>query len=212
MADYSLHCFVESGNAYKAALMLQLCGADWQPVWIDFFKGETRSDTFRDINLMGEAPVLTDHTQNDFRLAQSGAILLHLSDRFKNFVPASRADELEMLRWMFWDNHKLTSYVASYRFMSRFLKKGGEPETEFMEARAFSALKILDKHLQNNNWVATGNPTLADLSICGYLFWPDHIGVSWDDYPGIDKWLERIKTLKNWAAPEDILPAGPVTA
>ena len=43
MADYTLHCFLESGNAYKTALMLQLAGADWEPEWVNFFKGEHRS-------------------------------------------------------------------------------------------------------------------------------------------------------------------------
>ena len=37
MAEYQLYCFAQSGNAYRAALMLNLIGADWEPVWIDFF-------------------------------------------------------------------------------------------------------------------------------------------------------------------------------
>jgi len=41
MAEYRLHCMKESGNAYKAALMLQLSGCDWAPVWVDYFNGET---------------------------------------------------------------------------------------------------------------------------------------------------------------------------
>ena len=211
MSDYTLKCFVESGNAYKAALMLSLCEADWKPEWVDFFNGETRSEAFRESNAMGEVPVLIDHTSNDLALSQSGAILLHLSDRFGKFVPENRVDELEMMRWMFFDNHKLTSYVATYRFMSRFMKKEGEPETEFLKGRAMSALKLLDGHLQKNDWMAANQPTLADISICGYLFWPDHIGVTWDDYPGIKPWLARIKELPHWARPEDLLPAAPVT-
>jgi len=209
MSDYTLKCFVESGNAYKAALMLQLCGANWTPHWVDFFKGETRSDAYRDTNVMGEVPVLIDHTQNDLNLSQSGAILLHLSDRFETFVPEARADQLEMMRWMFFDNHKLTSYVATYRFMSRFMKKDGEPETEFLKGRMLGGLKVLEKHLGANDWAAANQATLADISMCGYLFWPDHFGVTWDDYPGIKAWLARIKELPNWASPEDLLPAGP---
>ena len=67
-----LHCFGESGNAYKAALALELSGLDWEPVFVDFFGGATRSAEFRsDINAMGEAPVLVD---DDIRLTQSGVI------------------------------------------------------------------------------------------------------------------------------------------
>lgn len=209
MADYTLKCFLESGNAYKAALMLTLCDADWQPEWVDFFNGETRGEDFRVSNAMGEVPVLIDHTQNDMKLSQSGVILMHLADQFGKFVPDSRLQELEMLRWMFFDNHKLTSYVATYRFMSRFMKKEGEPETEFLKGRAMGALKVLNTHLEHNEWMVAGQPTLADISICGYLFWPDHIGVTWDDYPGIEPWLQKIQDLPRWAPPEDILPSAP---
>ena len=209
MTDYTLKCFVESGNAYKAALMLQLCGADWTAEWVDFFKGETRSDAYRETNVMGEVPVLIDHTKDDRVITQSGVILMHLSDRFGKFVPDAREDQLEMMRWMFFDNHKLTSFVATYRFMSRFMKKEGEPETEFLKARMLGNLKVLESHLSTHDWAAAGQTTLADISLCGYLFWPDHFGVSWDDYPGIKAWLARIAELPNWASPEDLLPSGP---
>jgi glutathione S-transferase len=45
MAAFKLHCFAQSGNAYKVALMLALSGADWEPVCVDFFNGATRSPT-----------------------------------------------------------------------------------------------------------------------------------------------------------------------
>ena len=60
MADYQLYCFAQSGNSYKAALMLALTGARWQPIFVDFFRGETRSAQYRqNVNEMGEVPVLS---------------------------------------------------------------------------------------------------------------------------------------------------------
>ena len=37
MAEFQLYCIAQSGNAYRAALMLNLIGADWEPIWVDFF-------------------------------------------------------------------------------------------------------------------------------------------------------------------------------
>ena len=45
MAEYTLHCFAQSGNAYKPALALELAGADWAPRFVDYFNGETRAST-----------------------------------------------------------------------------------------------------------------------------------------------------------------------
>jgi glutathione S-transferase len=71
MMTNTLYCFGESGNAYKAALTLELSGTPWSPRFVDFFKGEARGPGFRAINPMGEVPVLdADGTI----LTQSGVI------------------------------------------------------------------------------------------------------------------------------------------
>jgi glutathione S-transferase len=97
MAEYRLHCFAQSGNAYRAALMLNLVGADWEPVFVDFFNGETRTAAYRSsVNEMGEAPVLV---HGEKKLSQSGVILEYLAGRSGKFLPRSEDDRLEALRW-----------------------------------------------------------------------------------------------------------------
>ena len=210
MADYTLHCFLESGNSYKPALMLQLSGSDWKPRWVDFFKGEQRSPEYLAINEMGEVPVLIDHTEGDLTLSQSGVMLYHLAKKTGKFGPRTPEEEREVLRWILFDNHKLTGYVSVYRFLNKFMGKGSTPEGEFMKGRMVNALKTLNRHMTGRDWVAADRPTIADISLCGYLFWPDHFGVEWTDYPGIEAWLGRIRSLDNWASPEALLPTGPV--
>lgn len=212
MADYTLHCFLESGNAYKAALMLALTQSDWEPVWVDFFNGASRTPEFRKINEMGEVPVLVDHTEGDLTLSQSGNILYHLAGKTGQFGPQNAAEDREIMRWILWDNHKLTGYVSVYRFLSKFAGKDGQPETEFIKGRAMSALKMLESHMKSRDFVAAERATIADLSMCGYLYWPSHIGVDWADYPAIGAWLARLQTLENWAPPEALLPTGPAAA
>ena len=114
MAEYRLYCFAQSGNAYKAALMLNLCGADWEPRFVDFFSGhEQRTPEFRQINEMGEVPVLEHEGRT---LTQSGVILDYLAERFGEFGSTDVDEQREILRWLLWDNHKLTSYIATLRF------------------------------------------------------------------------------------------------
>ena len=83
MAEFKLHCFAQSGNSYKAALMLALSGADWEAIPVDFFNGQTRDPAWREaVNELGEAPVL-EHGGK--RLSQSGVILIYLSSHFGKF-------------------------------------------------------------------------------------------------------------------------------
>lgn len=207
MPDYLLYCFAQSGNAYKPALMLNLCGAGWTPRFVDFFKGETRSDAFRAINPMGEVPVL-DHRGRI--LTQSGVILDYLSHTLGQFGAADDDERREIWRWLLFDNHKLTANIATYRFLLRFAKTGRTPVTDFLKGRLTSALKVLNGHLEDRTFVVADRPTIADMSLCGYLFWPDEFDVTWDDYPAVGAWLKRIEALDGWVHPYDLMPGHPL--
>ena len=209
MAEYTLHCFAQSGNAYKVALMLNLSGADWQPRWVDFFGGETRTPEFRaNINEMGEVPVL-EHLGR--KLTQSGVILEYLASMFRKFGGSSEEERREILRWLLWDNHKLTSYIATLRYLLQFAKAPSEPPvTEFLRGRVKSALGVLNKHLVLQPFAIGKRLTIADLSMCGYLYWPDEFGVSWSDYPQVGAWLERIKSQAGWVHPYKLMPGHPL--
>ena len=209
MADYTLYCFAQSGNAYKPALALALAGADWAPRFVDYFNGETRTPAYRAINVMGEVPVL-EH--RGVRLAQSGVILDYLGDALGRFGPGDAAERREILRWLLWDNHKLTSYTATYRFLRAFTKNADPAAVDVFRKRAEAAWDVLEAHLGGRRYVAADRLTIADLSLCGYLFFDDEIGVDWSAYPGIRAWLARIQSEPGWAHPYALMPGHPLPA
>lgn len=215
--SYRLHCFAQSGNAYKVALMLSLCEARWTPVFVDFFNGAHRTPEFLALNPMGEAPVLEGPEIHGRRqvLTQSGVILHHLAGELAAFGGQNEGEREEILRWMFWDNHKLTGYTATYRFMTNFLpaEKRDAGVIAFLEARMKTAFKVLEARLGAQAFVASEDePTIADLSCCGYLFWLDEIGVDPADAPNIAAWLERLRGLRGWRHPYELMPGHPIPA
>lgn len=209
MAEYELYCFDKSGNSYKVALMLELLGADWQPRWVDFFNGETRTDPYRDFNVMGEAPVLID---GDLTLTQSGVILDYLAEKTGRFGPRTPEERREIWRWILFDNHKFTSYTATLRFLRSLAKTGETPVTDFLHKRASSAWAIVDKHLAGRDFIAAERPTIADFSLSGYVFFDGEIGIDPKDYPALDAWRSRIRALPGWRHPYDLMPSAPAVA
>jgi glutathione S-transferase len=210
VAEYTLHCFAQSGNAYKVALTLQLANADWAPRFVDFFGGETKTPAYRAINVMGEVPVLEHRGQT---LVQSGVILDYLATTLGRFGANDEAERREILRWLLWDNHKLTSYTATLRFLRSIAPTPGDPAViAFLRGRAETAWGVLEAHLAGRTHVVGDRLTIADLSLCGYLFWPEEIGVDWAAYPAIAAWLERIRALPGWAPPYALMPGHPLPA
>jgi glutathione S-transferase len=206
MAEYVLHCFAQSGNAYKPALALALAGADWEPRFVDYFGGETRTPAYRALNLMGEVPILL---HNGLVLSQSGVILDYLAESLGRFGPDDATERREILRWMFFDNHKLTSYTATLRFMRTFADAPDPAVLRFLRGRAETAWSVLDSHLAGRRFVVGDHLTIADLSLCGYLFWPEEIGVDWNSFPHIRDWLARLAEQPRYKPPYELMPGHP---
>ena len=200
-----LWCFGESGNAYKAALTMELAGYDWQPIYVDFFNGEARSPEFRALNEMGEVPVFRE---GELTLTQSAVIQLHVAERSGKFLGRDRS---EVLRWLMFDNHKLSGQAGSARFLANFLPEAKRPQEVigFLQSRLRATYKVLNDHLASRDWIVDATPTVADFACCSYLFYPEPFGFSRAEWPHIDRWLDGIAALPGWKHPYDLMPGNP---
>jgi glutathione S-transferase len=204
---YRLHCFAQSGNCFKVAFLLRALEQPFETVYVDFLHGATRKDDWREqVNEMGEVPVLED---DDRRLTQSGAILTHVAAKHGAFGGADEVERSDVLRWLLYDNHKTTSYFATYRFLRSFGPAAPEPVLmKWLAGRIDAAYAVVDKHLAAQPYLVGPAPTIADFSMSAYLFYPaEESGL---DVPGrfsnVGAWLERLRAIPGWAPPYDVLP------
>jgi glutathione S-transferase len=211
MTTYRLHYFPESGNSYKLALMLTLCGQSFEPVWTDFGGGATRTAEWRQtVNEMGELPVLEE---DGVRLTQTAPILLKLAEQYGRFGGESAQEKYEVLRWLFWDNHKLTGFMATYRYNRTFTPSPDPQVLAFLRKRLDDFLGILEQHIQQHAFAAGQRPTIADISMIAYLHYPsDETGYDFKvSHPAIDGWLQRVASLPGWRSAYDLLPGKRLT-
>ena len=203
-----LHCFGESGNAYKAALTLALADQAWEPVYVDFFNGETRSEAFRELNIMGEVPVLQG---GDLVLTQSGVIQDYISSKSGKLGGKSAAERREVLRWMFFDNHKVSGVAGMLRFQMNFLPqaKRNADVIGFMSMRLAAALTIMETQLAKTPFLAGEELTIADIACAGYLYYPEPFTFEREQYPHINRWLDAIAATPGWKHPYDLMPGSP---
>jgi glutathione S-transferase len=194
MKDFRLYCVGESGNCFKVALMLELCGYKWEPVFVDFFHGQTQGAPYREeVNELGEVPVLEFDGR---RMTQSGAILTYLAQLSGKYGGHDEEQRLEILRWMLFDNHKFTSYFATLRWMVGLQKTGDPAVIDFLRKRALSAFSIVDKHLATRSFLV------------GYQYYEEETGIGRDSFPHLKAWRERIASLPGWKHPYELMPRG----
>jgi glutathione S-transferase len=204
---YRLHGFCQSGNTFKVAFCLRALHQPYETVFVDFMQGRTRDAGWRaETNDMGEAPVLDDGPK---RLTQSGVILTYLARKHGALGGRDEDEQQEVLRWLFFDNHKFTSYFATYRFMKSFGPARPEPAlTTWLKARVDGAFAIAEKHLATRRFIVGDAPTIADLSMSAYLFYPpEESGYEFGQtHPNIAAWLARVRDIDGWADPYKVLP------
>lgn len=204
---YRLHGFCQSGNTYKVAFALNAMRQPWEPVFVDYFRSATREPGWREtVNEMGEAPVLEADGK---RFTQSGAILTMLATKHGMFGGRDDGERYEALRWLFFDNHKFTSYLATWRWMKSFAAEPPSGEVaKFLKNRIDGSFAIVEKHLATRRYMVGDAPTVADISMCAYLLYPkEEHGYDFPaNYPAIAAWLDRVRAIEGYAHPYDVLP------
>ncbi|BDW84795.1 glutathione S-transferase family protein [Roseicyclus marinus] len=201
----TLHCFGESGNAYKAALALTLAGIDWTPRHVDFFNGAARSPEFRALNPMGEVPVLE---AGDLVLTQSGVIQDWVMDETGRLCgDGSKTTRREILRWTIFDNQKVSGQAGPLRFLMNFLPEDKRPPEAiaYLAGRLKAALQVLEGELATRDWLVGDSLTCADISCAGYLFYDEPFTFDRADYPAISAWLDRIAATPGWKHPYELM-------
>jgi glutathione S-transferase len=145
-------------------------------------------------------------------LSQSGVILTYLADRTGQYQPQGEDERLEALRWIIFDNQKVNGFLGPFRFLKNFAKPAGDPAVmAFLKGRIDGNLSIVNKRLEKAPFLLGDRPTIADVSMAGYLYYPaEEFGFDIaKDHPAIGAWLERIKALPGWGHPYDLMPGYP---
>ena len=189
----------------RVTWMLEELGQPYEIV-----KTKQHTDVMRRHNPSGKGPALVD---GDLVLSQSGAIQCHVAEVTGRFRGHSAAERHEVLRWMMWDNHKLSGQAGMLRFLMNFLPGARRPAEviAFQSGRLRAALATLEAHLAGGgrDWIVGASPSLADTACCGYLYYPEPFGFDRPAYPGIDRWLARLSALPGWKHPYDLMPGSP---
>ena len=105
-------------------------------------------------------------------------------------------EELEALRWIIFDNQKVNGFLGPYRFLKNWAKPAPDPAVlAFFKGRIDGNLAIINKRLEGAPFMLGDRPTIADVSLAGYLYYPvEEFGFDiGKEHPAIAAWRERMQ-------------------
>ncbi len=159
-------------NGIKATILLEELleaghDAEYDAWLIDINKGDQFGSDFVAVNPNSKIPALMDHSTNPpQRVFESASIMLYLAEKFGGaFIPKAPAARTEMLSWLFWQMGSAPFVGGGFGHFYAYAPVKIEYAINRYAMEAKRQLDVLDRHLAQNDWMAGGEYTLADMAI-----------------------------------------------
>lgn len=204
MSKITFYAHPRSGPSYRVGLALALMQEPFTFELVDLPGGGTRTPEYMKKSRFGNVPCLQDG--NEY-IVQSSAILEYLAEKTGKFGGKNALERVRINEWMFWDFDRLCPGLFRSRAYKLGIRKAEPAVVDVFKAEGESGLATLEAHLANNEWLALGKPTIADISVYAGVFYAADGGFDLSKYTGITAWKARIEALPGYGKPADVIPA-----
>ncbi|MGB8326329.1 MAG: glutathione S-transferase family protein [Steroidobacteraceae bacterium] len=186
-----LYDYLDSGNGYKARLLLAQLGTPYRWVELDIMRGATRTPEFLAKNPNGRIPTL--ELDDGTCIAESNAILWYLAEGTR-FVPDNRLGRAQVLQWMFFEQYSHEPYVATPRFILKHLPPDSERRAELPGRleKGRAALAVMERHLARTPFFVGARYSIADIALYAYTHVAHEATLDLEPYAGVRAWIERV--------------------
>jgi glutathione S-transferase len=190
-----LYMTQNSGNAYKARLLLSMLDVSYEKALVDFPGQEHKKEVFLKLNPRGQVPALEDEGRVFWG---STACLVYIARKHgrDKWLPEDAAGAAEVMQWLELAQNELHYGLQWARGLKTGIRKMGSYDE--YQGYGSSGLAVLDRRLKGNQWLALGRPTIADIACYPYVAVSPEGGFKLEDYPAVAAWLKRVEALPGW--------------
>jgi glutathione S-transferase len=194
MSPLKLYNTERSGNCYKVRLLLAILDLNYQRIPVDLLAGESMTKTFKALNPRGQVPVLID---GDIVIWDSMAILVYLARQYGNeqWLPGDALNEALVMQWLAVSENELLYGLARARAKQLFDRPYDLAQCH---QDAKPGLVAMERRLETNSWLASEQPTIADIACYPYVSLAAEGDFSLSPFPAVQAWLKRVEAIEGW--------------
>jgi GSH-dependent disulfide-bond oxidoreductase len=200
-------------NGHKITLFLEETGLPYRIVPINITKGEQLTAEFLHISPNNKMPAIIDHQPSDggepISIFESGAILLYLADKTKQFIPQDLRGRVQTLQWLFWQMAGLGPMAGQNHHFAHFAPQKIPYAIDRYVNETARLYKVLNQHLADREFIVD-DYSIADMACYPWIVMHEKQGQDLKNFPYIKRWLELIQarpaTQHAYAKAQEINP------
>ncbi len=183
-------------NGHKIGIFLEEANIPYRILPINIGKGDQFKSDFLTISPNNKIPAIVDNEtidkQGPLNLFESGAILLYLAEKYKQFLPTTPREKAEVMKWLFWQVGGLGPMAGQNHHFNVYAPEKVPYAIDRYEKETARLYGVLDKQLEKNEYVA-GNYSIADMAIYPWIVPHEMQKQNLENFPHIKKWFERMQ-------------------
>jgi glutathione S-transferase len=196
-------------NGHKISIALELLEIPYKLVELSFEQLAAREDWFVKINPNSKIPVIVDHSNEDYVVFESGAILLYLARHYDpehKLWPKDDKLQFDVIQWVMFQMSGIGPYFGQAHHFVYASPEKIEYATNRYVNEAKRLLTVLDLQLEGRKYIVSDQLTIADVITYSNVGFVQHLGIDYNDYPNVKNWLYSLdkhpKFIKGMNIPE----------
>jgi GST-like protein len=181
-------------NGHKVSIMLEELGAEYRVHAVDIANGEQLAPDYAAINPNGKIPAIVDQDAEGgpLRVFESGAILIYLAGKSGMLLPADPRGRWEVIQWLMLQIGEIGPMLGQAHHFRRFAPQPVPYAAEHYTKEAARLYRVLDRRLAENEHLAAGGYSIADVATYPWIARHDWQGASLAEYPNVQRWFEEV--------------------
>ncbi|MBA5204448.1 GSH-dependent disulfide bond oxidoreductase [Pectobacterium aroidearum] len=188
--------YAPTPNGHKITLFLEEANIPYQLHRVNISKGEQFKTEFLAISPNNKIPAIVDTQPAEgnapISLFESGAILLYLAEKHGVLLSSSLRERTATLQWLFWQVAGFGPMLGQNHHFNHYAPQPVPYAIERYQQETQRLYRVLDKHLQDNPWLAGEQYSIADIATYPWVVSYARQRVDLDDYPAVKAWYTRI--------------------
>jgi len=190
-------------NGRKVTILLEELGLDYDAYTINIMELQQFGSAFVDINPNSKIPALLDYSVADGKseplsLFESGSILVYLAEKEKKFIPTDIRKKTECMNWVMWQMGTAPYLGGGFGHFYKYAPLKIEYAVDRFSMETKRIVDVLDKHLENKEYVCDDEYTIADMAI---FPWIDCLEdgyaagefLQMQEYSNVQRWMKMMR-------------------